>query len=510
MELIRSLGLEEAVLAGGVEVDWLMWRCETMAQAIDGVGIEVGLPTRAQAAVISPTAPACVPQDHLEAVLLAHLGEGGTTRVEYATALAGLECRPDGVRAVLRSANGDEREVSAAYLVGADGAHSTVRAELGIAMRGSDDVLSGITSRIRAPLWEALGDLRYGIYAVNHAEAEGLFLPAGPGDAWGYGYLLDPSVRDPELPSHDRLIDRIRLAAGIPDLPVVIERLGSFSSAAQLADRFRHDQVFLVGDAAHRVTPRGGTGMNTAVHDGYDIGWKLAWVTERLGEPSLLDCTSSSGARSPRTTSPAPPIPTGRSAPRRRSSASTWAAGSRTTLTTPEGRVSTLDLLGPGLTLLTGPGGGWRAAADGVPRPPVAVHALDEITARAWASAAKAPCSSAPTASPSTGSRAQSRSPARSPTSRRRGARPRRSPPDGRGRGLYRERVKRLYVLRHAKSAWDDPTLRDRDRPLAPRGGSPRSAWQMGEEARRPSPAHRVLERRARPRDAAPHARLPG
>ena len=103
MELIRSLGLEEAVLAGGVEVDWLMWRCETMAQATDGVGIEVGLPTRAQAAVISPTAPACVPQDHLEAVLLAHLGEGGTARVEYATALAGLDCRPDGVRAVLRA-----------------------------------------------------------------------------------------------------------------------------------------------------------------------------------------------------------------------------------------------------------------------------------------------------------------------------------------------------------------------------------------------------------------------
>ena len=143
MELVRSFGLEEAVLAGGVEVDWLMWRCETMAQAAGGVGIEVGLPTRAQAAMISPTAPACVPQDHLEGVLLEHLVEGGTARVEYATALAGLDCRPDGVRAMLRSANGGEREVSAAYLVGADGAHSTVRAELGIAMRGSDDVLVG-------------------------------------------------------------------------------------------------------------------------------------------------------------------------------------------------------------------------------------------------------------------------------------------------------------------------------------------------------------------------------
>ena len=113
--------------------------------------------------------------------------------------------------------------------------------------------------------------------------------PPAPATRWGYGYLVDPSVRDPELPSREQLVDRIRLAAGIPDLPVVIERLGSFSSAAQLADRFRHDQVFLVGDAAHRVTPRGGTGMNTAVHDGYDIGWKLAWVMNGWASPALLD-----------------------------------------------------------------------------------------------------------------------------------------------------------------------------------------------------------------------------
>ena len=385
MELIRSLGLEEAVLAGGVEVDWLMWRCETMAQAADGVGIEVGLPTRAQAAVISPTAPACVPQDHLEGVLLAHLGEGGTARVEYATALAGLDWRPDGVRAVLRSANGDEREVSADYLVGADGARSTVRAELGIVMRGSDDVLSGTTSRIRAPLWEALGDLRYGIYAVNHAEAEGLFLPAGPGDAWGYGYLVDPSVRDPELPSREQLTDRIRLAAGIPNLPVAIERLGSFSSAAQLADRFRRDQVFLVGDAAHRVTPRGGTGMNTAVHDGYDIGWKLAWVMNGWASPALLNSyelerrpvAAHNVARS------ADPDGTVRAAEEElRVDLGGRIAHHR--VTTPEGRVSTLDLLGPGLTLLTGPVGEWRSAVQSASsRPPVAVHRLDEITARA-------------------------------------------------------------------------------------------------------------------------------
>ena len=47
--------------------------------------------------------------------------------------------------------------------------------------------------------------------------------------------------------------------------------------------------VFLVGDAAHRVTPRGGTGMNTAIADGYDLGWKLGWVLRGWAGRELLD-----------------------------------------------------------------------------------------------------------------------------------------------------------------------------------------------------------------------------
>jgi putative polyketide hydroxylase len=383
MELVRSWGLEQKVLAGGVDIDWLMWYCETLAQVADGTGVEVGLPTRAQASLISPTVPACVPQDHLERILLAHVRSLEPVRVELGAELTSVASRSDGVTVSLRDATGGEREVRARYLVAADGARSAVRTTLGIQLVGPDDVLGGVTASFRAPLWSMLGEHRYGLYWTERPGAEGLFLPTGPDDRWHFGFLVDPRDRDRDLPSDDEWMRRIRLSAGIDDLPVRVEHVRSFSSAAQIAERFRHENVFLIGDAAHRVTPRGGTGMNTAVHDGHDLAWKLAWVLNGWAGPALLDSyelerrpvAEHNVARS------ADPGGSTRAADEELRAdlggriGHHWVVAAR-------GRVSTLDLLGPGLTLFTSHGDG-RPAKAGTGGPPVAVRALDAITARA-------------------------------------------------------------------------------------------------------------------------------
>jgi putative polyketide hydroxylase len=382
MELIRSWGLEDTVLAGGVEVEWLMWESPTLAEAAGGTGIEVGLPTRAQAALISPTAPACVPQDHLERVLLDHVSSLGPVRVALGTSLAGLENAPDRVRVTLQDTAGRRRVVTAGYVVAADGARSTAWAALGIAMRGSKDLVAGVTALIRAPLWSALGEHRYGIYST----AEGTFLPAGPDDRWGFGYLADPGVGIPPVPGERELIDQIRRAAGMRDLPVRIERAGSFTSGAQIADRFREGRTFLVGDAAHRVTPRGGTGMNTAIHGGHDLGWKLAWVVRGWAGTELLDSYEVEHR-------PVAEHNVVRSADelgsRRRPGEELRVdlAGRvhHHWVMTAGGSKSTLDLIGPGLTLFTGPrDAAWQqAAATRAGGPPMVVQRLDEMTARA-------------------------------------------------------------------------------------------------------------------------------
>ena len=391
MELLRSWGLEQQIRVGGVDVEWRQWVGPTLAE--DGAAMQTSFPTREQSAVLSPTSPASVPQDHVEPVLLGHLRSLGAAHVELGTGVVSLDSGPDGVEVVLREVgNGESRVVRASYLVGADGGSSTVRAVLGIPMRGHR-LSTAVGTQFRAPLWDLLGDRRYCIYAVTHPGAAGVFVPAGRGDRWVYGVEYGPEQEPPKDYTEDRATARIRLGAGVADLQPRIERIGTFTFAAQLADRFRQGNTFLVGDAAHRITPRGGTGMNTAIHGAYDLGWKLAWVLRGWTEPELLDTyeterrpvAAHNVARSAdsfggfRTAAQELPADLGGRIPH------VWlpAAASARRDTTAD-RVSTLDLLGPGLTVFTGPHSTpWDRAAASVPAPvPLVVRNLDAITAR--------------------------------------------------------------------------------------------------------------------------------
>jgi hypothetical protein len=124
--------------------------------------------------------------------------------------------------------------------------------------------------------------------------------------------------------------------------------------------------------------------MNTALQGGYDIGWKLAWVLQGWAGPELLDSYEAERrvvaehnvARSTDADGSRRPVVDELGVDLGGRIAHAW-------VPTASGRVSTLDLLGPGWTLFTGPCREAWDAAGAPSRAPLAVRALDAVTARA-------------------------------------------------------------------------------------------------------------------------------
>jgi putative polyketide hydroxylase len=387
MELVRSWGLERQVREGGLDVEVRPWVTATLAAASAGYAVDAGFPTPEQSALVSPTSPAAVPQDHLEPVLESHLRSLVPARVERGTEVLEVANGCDGVTVTLRNVeSGRRRRVRSPYLIAADGIRSTVRSALGIPASRRERLHDSIAVLFRAPLWDLVGDHRNVIYFLTGGAKPSAFVPVGRPDRWQWATEWDCAGERLADVAHPKATQWIREAAGDPAIEPLIENIALVGFAVDLAERFRDGSTFLAGDAAHRISPRGATGLNTAIRDGHDLGWKLAWVLRGWAGEPLLDTyeeerrpvAEHNAARSADPNGSERAVTDELRADLGGRIAHLWLPGE-------SGRVSTLDLLGEGLTLLTGPrGAAWRGAAASLRwRVPVAARELDDLTARA-------------------------------------------------------------------------------------------------------------------------------
>lgn len=228
-----------------------------------------------------------VPQYVLEEVLRSRAAGLPSVQIRFNCKLEHLVHDADGVTAELRDTlTGARSALRSAYLVGADGARSTVREILGIAMQGQGALAPNLNVIFRAPALAALHDKGPAIqYWMVNSEAPAYL---GPMDGHGLWFLIAPRLPGGTDPARVDAKALVRRACGIEfDLEIV--HADPWTAHRLIAERYAKGRVFLAGDACHLHPPSGGHGMNMGIGDAVDLGWKLAATLQGWGGPTLLD-----------------------------------------------------------------------------------------------------------------------------------------------------------------------------------------------------------------------------
>ncbi|QSI33268.1 NAD(P)-binding protein [Variovorax sp. RKNM96] len=228
-----------------------------------------------------------IPQYSLENVMREHAQSLPGVELRFNCELKGVAQDAEGVEARLRDLRtGEELDVRADYLVGADGARSMVRDAIGAKMQGEYGLSRNYNIVFRAPgLAEAH---RHGpaiMYWQVNGDAPSLIGPMDSGDKW---FFMPTGVPKGTTAGDLDAKALIAKATGI-DLDYEVLSTDEWVASRLLSDRHRDRRVFLVGDACHLHPPFGGYGMNMGIADSVDLGWKLAAVLQQWGGAALLD-----------------------------------------------------------------------------------------------------------------------------------------------------------------------------------------------------------------------------
>ena len=227
-----------------------------------------------------------LPQSETEKLLTEHLQEQGCT-VERQVELTSFTERDNHVEALLRRADGSPETIQASYLVGCDGAHSTVRHVTSIAFEGKAVPVNFLLADI-AVEGNPMGDqLR-----VYVKDGEVAFIARMSDDVYRIILALNQpadSGQDWETPlttsDFQGPLDRIAGPGFRLRDPVWTSR---YKVNERKARHYRSGRAFLAGDASHIHSPVAGQGMNTGIQDVANLAWKLAAVAHGSRE-SLLD-----------------------------------------------------------------------------------------------------------------------------------------------------------------------------------------------------------------------------
>lgn len=276
LEMLDTLNVAEKIIDQGLKAPVYHWRKRETGEVFSFDFSELADRTT------HPYRVQCE-QHHLSRMLAEELASAGTCEVRYNTRVVSLKQDADGVDVTLETAF-DIQEVRAKYVIGADGANSIVRKYLGIGFEGFTYPEKFLCLSTETELSDYIDDLAYVNYISDPDEWLVLLrvprlwrvlVPTKEGDE--DDWLLSDSKKNEIF---DRLI-------GTSDLETAHRTI--YKVHQRVAERFNKGRVFLVGDAAHLNNPLGGFGMNSGIHDAWNLAEKLEAVEHAGVDAAVFD-----------------------------------------------------------------------------------------------------------------------------------------------------------------------------------------------------------------------------
>lgn len=236
----------------------------------------------------SPCAPFHCPQPHTESVLFAALEAEPLAKVHMGRRVQHVRQMANGVEVTGTDSGGEPFACRAEWLVAADGAASGVRRLAGVESDGPGDLGHFLNVYFHADPGGALEGRRALLYNVLREDLVEFLVSVNGRDLWLMHHFLQPGEEPGDF-GEERLADLVRGAFRCEGLRIEILGVAPWVMSPRVATHFRSGRTFFVGDAAARLSPAGGLGMNTGLQSAHNLAWRLAAVASGSATSSLLD-----------------------------------------------------------------------------------------------------------------------------------------------------------------------------------------------------------------------------
>ena len=218
-----------------------------------------------------------------EALKLAKVHPLGTVRMS--TEFVGFAQNADEVRVSVKNTADEAEIISGSYLVSAEGARSIVRRDAGIEFEGFTYPERTLNIEVAYDFTEHGYTERN--YISDPIEYSNLFHWKGPPNRWRVHFPTDPNEDEKALTRPEALQGRLKGFLST-DRDFEICGWNLYAVHQRVAKRFRAGRAILVGDAAHVNSPIGGMGLNSGVHDAFNLAEKLIGILRgEAGEAEL-------------------------------------------------------------------------------------------------------------------------------------------------------------------------------------------------------------------------------